>query len=284
MARENQHYDENIKKYTAQKQENLVQEAAALILDIQALFHEVFINSLNHYDLSILRRCKTKLSIILKELNIYNLHLLHSQIQHSENGKIKKLTEYPLVSLSFHERSVAFVGEDLDVVRQDNERVAAFVQRINDIIRSQTNHTIDAVRERYSRVEDGCCISILISDNETPASLYEKIDALHEDVRNLSLDELIVAQQFSGVYTVELRSPFWLKAQKNLDAGIRINIHNIDSFAPFYYLSVLLESLKRKIELQVMEAGEQETELDLNYGYDSLNKSYLHLNIKLNLE
>lgn len=264
--------------------ENQIREAAYLILDIQALFHEVFINTLNHYDLSILRRCKSKLSIILKELNIYNLYLEHDKIQYSENNAIRPVDKYPLVFLSFHPRSEGFVGEDAELIRQDNERVAEFIQCINAILQEQPAHTIDAVRERYSKTEDGYCITLHVADTETPLDLYLKIDELLEDVRNLSLDELMVSQQFSGVYTVEQKSPFWLKAQKDLGAGIRINIHNIDSFAPFYYLSVLLESLKRKIELQLAEASEQEKVLDLHFGYDSLNKSFVHLKIKINLE
>lgn len=277
--------DDHLKLYQDQRITNSIHNAVPLIMDIQAIFHEVFGAGLNHYDLNILKRCKTKLSEILKELSLYNLHMDYSAIEHSSDGKIKPLTgSYPSTFLTFNERSPSFVGEDVELVSADNERVASCIERINSIIASQPKPDINSVREKYANTEDGYCLLIHLNETETLSSIVEKIDALKDDVRHLSLDELVVSQQFSDVYFIEQKNPYWLKNQLNLGVGIRINIHNIDSFAPFYYLSVLLECMKKKIEVLSYGVPETETELKLQYSYDSLNQSHVQIIANIILE
>lgn len=281
MANKKQDSSKHISELRLVRQENYLNEAALLIMDLQAFFHEVFLRGLHQYDLSILRRCKAKLSTILKELDLYNLYLKHENIEYSENGSIKPLQELPGVYLLFHMRDQEDIEEAIDQVRQDNSRVGDLVGRINQIIQQKPKPTIDQVKERYASDEDGFLIRLPLKVNEDLKSIYHKIDLLREDVQHLSLDELMISQQFSEVYGVEYKHPFWLKNRsQNEPLGIYINIFAVESFTPFYYLSVLLETLKRKIELAVNELADGETDLVMKFGYESLNRSYVLLNIE----
>lgn len=281
MASKKQEGSKHVGDLRLVRQENNLNEAALLIMDLQAFFHEVFVRGLHQYDLSILRRCKAKLSTILKELDLYNLYLKPATIEHSEKGHIKPLKDLPNVYLLFHMRDQDDIKESVDQIKADNSRVGELVGRINQIINEKPKPTIDQVKERYASDEDGFLIRLPLRLNENIESIYRKLDLLREDVQHLSLDELMISQQFSEVYGIEYKHPFWLKnTGQNEPFGIYINIFAVDSVTPFYYLSVLLETLKRKIELAVDELADGEKELLMKFGYESLNRSYVFLNIE----
>lgn len=259
-----------INNINSQKLENNLRDIANLICDIEAIFHECFKNALNEFDQNIIKRCKTKISILFRDIGAYNLYMGYDEVQQNNQGFITPLTTLPKVKLYFHGRSVSDSGEDADSISKENEYIESCIKKINEY-KQLINNDIINVRKKYATHEDGVLIKIK-TRNLTKSQIIERIDFFIEEVRNLSLDELMISQQFTDWFSLENTNPYSLVKNQNHEEGIFISLFYMDSFVPCYYLSIILMSIKKQLSsLNSLD--------NFKLAYPSINESFVSLSI-----
>lgn len=283
----------HVKKVEAVRYAEKLTSAAIHILDLEALYHNNMLQGFDMLDQLILKNCKRKMSIALHELNLFNLYIKNDEFKlfSTENDPVLRLKKLPRVLLSYNPRSTKFTGEPLTDIEADNNRVNDAVQYINNILVNSKCHEIVDVRSRYTSDNDGFLIEINFSSNLTEQIFIDKIETFIEEAQSLSLDELMISQQFSDWYTLQHKNPYWLH-QNNTDQSqtILISIFNIHCFSPSYFLSTLLDNLKNKVllrlENQILNLTDtnHSQQLLIKDQYSSINDSFVIFNISFEVK
>lgn len=290
MLSKDNNASKHVVKHEAAKYSDGLNTAAMHLLDLEALYHNNFINGFNTLDQSIVKNCKRDISIALHNLNLYNLYVNHADflLVGNDNNSVLMLKELPRVMLHFNPRSAQFTGESAQDIEKDNNRVSDAVKYINNIIGQSECHNIIDVRSRYTNSEDGFLIEIKFSKHLNELEFINKMESFIEETQSLSLDELMISQQFSEWYSLEHKNPFWLHQQNETkNQTIMLSIFNIHCFSPAYFLSVLLDNIKIKVlsnikkKLDVSENGIQNQKMQIKEKYTSINDSFVNLNFEI---
>jgi hypothetical protein len=282
----------HVEKVEAVRYSEALNIAAMHLLDLEVLYHYDFIHGFDTLDQMIVRNCKRKMSIALHTLNLFNLFLKHADFKlvRAGNNLVLHLQELPRILLSFNPRSAKFTGESTEEIEKDNNRVGDAVEYINNIISNTECHDIVDVRSRYTTDEDGFLIAIKLGQNLTEAEFIRKIETFIEEAQSLSLDELMISQQFSDWYTLQHKNPFWLHQKKEATSqSILISIFNVHCFSPSYFLATLLDNIKIKVLSKLKgqpsnsDIEESSHKLQIQDQYSSINNSFVILNFELEL-
>lgn len=280
----------HVVKHEAAKYSDALNTAALHLLDLEALYHNNFINGFNTLDQNIVKNCKRDISIALHNLNLYNLYVNHADFQlvSNDNNPVRTLKELPRVMLHFNPRSAKFTDEPAQEIEKDNIRVGDAVNYINAITSLADCHNIIDVYSRYTNSEDGFLIEIKLSKHLNELEFINKMESFIEETQSLSLDELMISQQFSEWYSLEQKNPFWLHQQNETKSQtIMLSIFNIHCFTPAYFLAVLLDNIKIKVlskiknNIDVPDNGLQKQKMRINEKYSSINDSFVILNFEI---
>lgn len=279
----------HISSLQAKKEETMITAIVASILDIEAIYQQNFKNSLDsEMDLFALKKCKTELSILLKNLNLYNLYLSPDKLVYKQINNFTNINELPRLRLQFNQRDKEFPFENQSVIDAENKQVEETLDVINSLLKDMPVSNISDVRKKYVTSEDGFLFTINISDSPTNKKIVSVLSDFKTEVSNLTLDELMISQQFTDSFKVEYINPYWLETNKNnLDAkqNILISIKRIECSAPFYYFQKIIDHLIHIIEVEVNNSitlNQEYTNLVLSY--NSLNQSYVYCNLNIKLE
>lgn len=276
--------NDHARRVQDQKIENSIKEAARLILDLEYISKRNYSRSLDAYDLKIIKRCKSRLSVIFEDLNLYNLILVHEPIKTFDNGKISDIEKLPDTNLQFKPRDRQSHNENQSDIDKDNLRVLDCVNRLNALIEAgRGGYSYEAVRRHYATEKEGVIITLSIPDNSSINQVVDTLESLNEDVQNLSIEELMICQQFSDLYTVEYTNPFWLNDQASIDSNrIKISAFNIDQFTPMYFLTVIVQVLIERIKF--ISANSPHSVIEINEKSKSINESCVFINILIKKE
>lgn len=287
----------------AQHRANHIHDICDLILDLESLYHNDFKNGLNQIDLQIVQRCKYKVSECFEKLDLYNLFLRSDVDQYIKSKKIERdksyelddetdsvkffhyIDDYPRFLLDFKPRDIENVSDSLEKVNQDNARVKQVVSEINSILAKQETPSIFKVRQKYTSKDDGLLIHLKFPSDLPIHSALSQIDDFTDTVKHLSLDELMISQQFTESFKITQDNPYSLQVDRGhkMPQSIRISVHNLKDYAPCYYLTVVLENIKEAIN-KVCDLNASETEIHLSESYETINDCFVSMELTIKLE
>lgn len=287
----------------AQHRANTIHELCDLILDLESLYHNDFRNGLNQVDLQIVQRCKYKISECFDNLDLYNLFLRSDVEQYirskkierndwyetdDESGKVKifhYIDDYPRFLLDFKPRDIENTKDSLEKVNQDNARVQQVVSEINSILAKQQTPSIFKVRQKYTSKDDGFLIHLKFPSDLTIQAALSQIDDFTDTVKHLSLDELMISQQFTESFRISQDNPYSLQVDSDhkIPQSIRISVQNLKDYAPCYYLTVVLENIKEAIN-NLKDANDSKTEINLSKSYETINDCFVSMELTIKLE
>lgn len=272
------------------KEETTIDAIASCILDIESIYHENFRNSLdNEIDLVSLKKCKTELSILLKKINVFNVFLKAKELNYAVNSEgFRTIQELPRIKINFKKRGVEFPFESQDKIDKENTFVEKSIVLINEILTKSAPVDIIDVRKKYISNEDGYLFTLELNKTINNLEVIEILESLNQEVSNLTLDELMISQQFTSLFKIEYINPFWLESQNKdlkLNQTILLSVRNIDCSSPFYYFKKVIEHLIAKIKKDIKQAQEiKKDNVKCFFSYNSINQSYIYCNLEFNLE
>lgn len=286
--------------------------AAQLVVDIEAIYHDCFRGGLNQIDHNIIHRCKQSLGETLNSLNLFNVYLMAdinmaiAQATQKQDVEAKKLRDlalgeaerenlppppmpnasnrfisldsHPRVKLAFNPRGKNSVNESPESLQASNDQVSKIVDEINQLIKSFELSSGDLVRRKYTNSEDGYLISLSFSDLTNVEQVLNRLAAFIKTAESLSLDELMISQQFSTWFTVKPANPYDLEltAASSLIQTVAVSVFNLEEFTASFYVSAILNNLK--IQISNLHNGSEK--LSLLKSTKSINNSYLCINLQ----
>lgn len=287
---------------------------ANLVNDIEALHHGCFQGGLNQIDQNILHRCKQALGATLNDLGLFNV-FLYSDVETAITQTISELEDedkkawalaaqdaakhginpppqppstpkrfvalkrHPRVRLGFKPRAKNDFDELLEDLNTSNNSALRTISEINELISKSEPSTGNEVRRKHTHSNDGFLISINCADLNSTSEVLDRITSFIDTVESLSLDELMIAQQFSSWMKMEQLNPFDLEVtdvKKNLVQSIAISVFNLEEFTASFYVSTLLKN----IEILIANSLAKDGSLTLKHHAKSLNSSFLSINLK----
>lgn len=292
-----------LEKLAAQQRANSIQEICDLILDLESLYHNNFKNSQNQIDLQIIQRCKYKVSECFDNLNLYNLflksdvdqYIRSKEIQRDSSYEVEKesdkvkifnyIDEYPRIALDFKPRDIENIKDSVEQVNKDNARVEKVISEINAILAKRETPSIFKVRQKYTSNDDGFLIYLKFPSELMIDSALSRIDDFTDTVKHLSLDELMISQQFTENFRVTQENPYTLQVNNDHKPpqSIRISVHNLKDYAPCYYLTVVLENIKEDIN-RIRDSNSSKTEINLSKSYETINDCFVSIELTIKLE
>lgn len=277
---------DHVQSVQAKKDENTIAAIVEIILDLESLYLENFKNGLSELDWDVIKRCKTALSVQLRDLSFFNLYIDLGILQFIEDDKSKFSTikEIPRIKLSFNPRTIEHAQESIEQVEKDNNYSEITIEKINQQLISIEITPIDDVRKKYVNSMDGFTFTLKFAENIKAEDFFEKFDAFNEEVKNLTLEELMIAQQFTDLFKVDYTNPFWYEKSKSIkDQNIIITLRNIETLSPFYYFNTILLNLRNTISQNLkVNDSEKNKSIKIFLSYNSINQS--HIACSLNLE
>lgn len=293
--------------------EERVNLAANLVIDIEALCHDCFSNGLNQIDHYIIHRCKQLLGETLNSLGLFNVSL-YTDVETAISDAIKKtenqerearalivaealrhginappepsqpanrfvhLNKYPRVKLIFNPRGKTSFDEPDADLQANNDMVAKTVDEINQVVKGTDPSSGNYVRRKYTKCEDGYLIKISFSDLKKPNEVVERISSFIKTLESLSLDELMISQQFSNWFQVEQANPFDLEVSgyANYEQSIAISVFNLGEFTASFYVSTILTNLNILLTNKLKDSDK----LSLLIQKESINNSFLCINLE----
>lgn len=277
---------DHVQSVQAKKDENTIAAIVEIILDLESLYLENFRNGLSELDWDVIKRCKTALSVQLRDLSFFNLYIDLGILQFIEDDKSKFSTikEIPRIKLSFNPRTIEHAQESVEQVEKDNNYSEITIENINQQLISIEITPIDDVRKKYVNSMDGFTFTLKFAENLKAEDFFEKFDAFNEEVKNLTLEELMIAQQFTDLFKVDYTNPFWYEKSKSIkDQNIIITLRNIETLSPFYYFNTILLNLRNTISQNLkVNDSEKNKSIKIFLSYNSINQS--HIACSLNLE
>lgn len=277
---------DHVQSVQAKKDENTIAAIVEIILDLESLYLENFRNGLSELDWDVIKRCKTALSVQLRDLSFFNLYIDLGILQFIEDDKSKFSTikEIPRIKLSFNPRTIEHAQESVEQVEKDNNYSEITIENINQQLISIEITPIDDVRKKYVNSMDGFTFTLKFAENIKAEDFFEKFDAFNEEVKNLTLEELMIAQQFTDLFKVDYTNPFWYEKSKSIkDQNIIITLRNIETLSPFYYFNTILLNLRNTISQNLkVNDSEKNKSIKIFLSYNSINQS--HIACSLNLE
>lgn len=310
-------------KLAEQHRSNIALEVSDLILDLESLYQNNFKKGLNQVDLNIEQRCKQQISACFEKLNLYNVYLTSdasksiktkeiqlidplleaqkAQKKDTEGGERKKtdetdadepkvklfyyVDEYPRCYLIFKPRNIEGVNDTIEKVSAENEYVAKIVNEINQILEKKIPPSIFQVRKKYMCDQDGYLIHLKFNENVTVGDVLSLINDFSETVKSLSLDELMISQQFSENYSVIEDNPYTLQVNSGLKVpqSIRISVHNMRDYAPCYYLMIVLGNIKEAVA-QAASLSTNGAEIRISKQYETINDCFVSIELNIKVE
>ncbi len=286
--------------------------AADLVIDIEAIYHDCFRGGLNQIDHNIIHRCKHLLGETLNELGLFNVNL-HADINQAINQaatsqeiEAKRLRDlaiaeakrtnsplppeprvanrficlesHPRVKLDFKPRGKNSVDESDESLNSSNEHVSKTVAEINEIIGQLDPSSGNAVRRKYTQPEDGYLITISFGDLTSVDQVLNRLSSFINTIESLSLDELMISQQFSNWFNVKQVNPFDLESADidELTQSIVISVFNLEEFTASFYVSAMLNNTK----IQISNAVSGSEKLSIKENKASINSSFLCINLQ----
>lgn len=277
---------DHVQLIQAKRDENSIALIVDLILDLEAMYLENFKNGLLELDWDVIRRCKTELSIHLKELSLYNLFLEEGELNFiSDEDEFSTIKEIPRVKLSFRPRSKEFAHEDIEQVNKDNDNALKIIEIICNHLASKSVTDIQDVRKKYVTSMDGFTFTLKFSDNIHVDEFLNKISSFNEEVKNLTLEELMVVQQFTDFFKVDYANPFWFEKEEAIkEQTLIITLRNIETSAPFYFFNTIIINIINTIKSERDSAHQKKNKsLKMNLSYNSINQSHIAYNLNLEI-
>lgn len=280
----------HISSLKAKKDETTIDAVVSTILDLEAIYRENFFSELDdELDIFALKKCKTELSTLLGSLNLFNLKLISNNLNFSKGEReFLTINEIPRVKLSFKKRDKELPLESQDEIELENEYVNDTINLINKLLQEKNPVNIIDVRQKYVSNTDGFLFTLNFQQQISLTVLIKILRDFQTEISNLTLDELMISQQFTDLFKMQYINPFWLENNhSNLDCeqSILISVRNIESSTPFYYFNKVVEHLISIIQLTINEPAQNNTDSKLCFfSYNSLNQSYVYCNLTVQLE
>ena len=298
-----------------------------LVIDLEAMHHQCFKQGLNRIDHNIIHRCKLLLGQKFKALNLFNVSLIpdtDSIIQKhiSEQRKadedayalaVKQANELkisppqqkpfnlqfiafddlPRLKLDFKPRAKSSFDESDESLDKSNLYVETVIKSINQDIVSRPSSSCTEVRRKYTTLEDGYLITLNFNDISTAGAALDRLNIFINTIESLSMDELMISQQFSTIFKVEQTNPFLLEqevklkdsqetsastetnSKPSLDQYIKISVFNLAEFTPSFYVSTILKNISKLMNMS-MNNSER---LSLIQKKHSINSSFVCVNL-----
>lgn len=266
--------------------ENSILIIVDLILDLEAIYLENFKNGLLELDWDVIRRCKTKLSLHLEELGLYNLFLDEGDLHFiSDENDFSTIKEIPRIKLNFKPRAQNFAYEDPQIIKNENDAVLKKIELICKNLKSRDLSNIQDVRKKYVTDMDGFTFTLRFTENAHVDEVLEKINSFKEEVENLTLEELMVAQQFTDFFKVDYTNPFWIEKEKiTKNQTIMISLRNIETSAPFHFFSTIILNINNTIKKRIDSGRDKKNKsIKIFLSYNSINQSHIAYNLNLEI-
>ena len=266
--------------------ENSILIIVDLILDLEAIYLENFKNGLLELDWDVIRRCKTKLSLHLEELGLYNLFLDEGDLHFiSDENDFSTIKEIPRIKLNFKPRAQNFAYEDPQIIKNENDAVLKKIELICKYLKSRDLSNIQDVRKKYVTDMDGFTFTLRFTENAHVDEVLEKINSFKEEVENLTLEELMVAQQFTDFFKVDYTNPFWIEKEKiTKNQTIMISLRNIETSAPFHFFSTIILNINNTIKKRIDSGRDKKNKsIKIFLSYNSINQSHIAYNLNLEI-
>lgn len=281
----------HISSLKAKKDETTIEAIVATILDLEAIYRENFFSELDdELNIFALKKCKTNLSTLLSSLNLFNLNLSSNKLNFSkDNDEFLTINDIPRIQLSFKKRDKELPIENQGEIDLENEHVHNTISLINKLLQEKQPTNILDVRQKYVSNNDGFLFTLNFHKTVSVIGLIKTLRDFQTEISNLTLDELMISQQFTDLFKMQYINPFWLENNhRNLvcDQSILISVRNIESSTPFYYFKQVVEHLISILQLTINKA---ETTINSDskpcfFSYNSLNQSYVYCNLIVQLE
>lgn len=260
-----------------QKIENAILEIVDSILDIESILHENYKFGLNENHQKILKKCKNIIHKNASYCNLFNIEF--SQGEGGFNAD-RVLVELPRVLLNFKEREFDYSIGDLDFINIENTRVSSVVNRINILLKKAKLKDISSVLKKYSSDKDGFMFEIPVTKNLTLDELKARLDIVKSEVENLSLNKIMVTQQFSNAFKLSFSKPY--HELKSSADGILISILNMNFESVLYFLKNIFELINFKIRKCYNDSQVSgKTIATCNEKFETLNGSYVEIKINI---
>lgn len=278
------------KDHALQLYKNNLLNAASYLIDLEAMYHECLKGGVSLIDHNIIHRCKISIGKVFNDLGLFNTYVyadIDAEVEKAKNmaapnAKFLKFTNRPRVKIGFNPRAKSYFDESEDNVNESNNRALSSVDEINKLIAETPILTANAVRRKYTVAQDGYLIHLMFADLSDSEAVLERIGHFIGTVEALSLDELMISQQFSEWFTVEQSNPFSLELIANssenaelYDQSIAITVFNLNDYTASFYLSTILKNIKQRITNYVLVSDS----LSMKYHKHSINNSYECVNL-----
>jgi len=268
------------------RDEKTISHIVDLILDLESMYLANFENGLLELDWLSIKRCKTELSVNLNKLGLYNTYLDEGFLNFFEDENIfKTIKDIPRIKLCFNPRGREFPHEDLDDIKKSNDKAHETIALISQNLASRGLANIQDVRKKYVTETDGFLFSIKFQESIKIDDFFNIITSFKEEVENLTLEELMIAQQFTDLYKASYANPFTLGNEEPVKSQmILISLRNIETSAPFYFFNTIIlniiASIQKKADLAKLEKKDS---LKAVLSYNSINQSHISYNLDLEL-
>lgn len=261
-----------------QKFINSIKEIIDSILDLEAIYHENYINGLSIRDEKLLSKCKQNIIENMNLCNMYNVVIVQDDVEYGRVDGIYQMLSLPRIKLKFNPRvKDSFLDKNTNY-DEENKYVENLVRIINSILTSSSTALINDVYRKYLNERDGFLIKLCFKETPSISSIIEKLRTIRVELKNLSIDEIMITQQFTKDFSIELSKPFNTNTTDLQSGFIAISIINLKFSKCLNFMPCVIELIESRIKKQFYSEIGDSKSIYCKFQFRSINETFISVN------